>query len=96
MLHRHLHPGYDYLLERRLHSVLRDAPISPLGPDIARFLSAAEQLGYAVRARTGMASEVAARMLIQSGRPLDQLNEDDVAAFAAAISERETRNGRTY
>ncbi|MGH9284483.1 MAG: tyrosine-type recombinase/integrase [Acidimicrobiales bacterium] len=96
MFHGHLRPGYDFLLERRLHAVLRDAALSPLGPDLARFAAAAEQLGYSVRARTGMASEVAARVLIQSGRPLGELRGEDLAEFEAAIGEREARNGRDY
>ncbi len=96
MFHGHLHPGYDFLLERKLHAVLRDAALSPLGPDLARFAADAEQLGYSVRARTGMASEVAARVLIQSGRPLSELRAEDLADFEAAISDREARNGRDY
>ena len=68
MLHGHLRPGYDYLLDRKLTVILREAAASPLGPDLKRFLAGAEALGYSVRARTGMASEVAIRMLIQTGR----------------------------
>jgi hypothetical protein len=30
MLHGHLRPGYDYLLDRKFHAILRDAPESPL------------------------------------------------------------------
>ena len=70
MLHGHLRPGYDYLLDRKLTVILREAAASPLGPDLKRFLAGAEALGYSVRARTGMASEVAIRMLIQTGRAL--------------------------
>lgn len=70
--------------------------VSPLGPDLARFLAGAEQLGYSARARTGMASEVAARVLIQSGRRLGEIQADDLATFEAAIDEREARNGRDY
>src|SRR5271165_5652020 len=70
MLHGHLRPGYDYLLDRKLTVILREAAASPLGPDLQRFLAGAEALGYSVRPRTGMASEVAIRMLIQAGRPL--------------------------
>ena len=96
MFHGHLFPGYDFLLERRLHAVLRDAALSPLGADLGRFLAAAEQLGYSARARLGMASQVAARVLIQSGRPLHELRAENFAAFEAAIGEREARNGRDY
>jgi site-specific recombinase XerD len=96
MLHGHLHPGYDYLLERRLHAVLREAPASPLGPDVARFLAGAVALGYSASARRGMASQVAVRMLIQTGRRLDRLTDADFADLAAAITERETRRGRAF
>jgi len=96
VLHGHLRPGYDYLLERRLHSVLRDAEMSPLGSDVDAFLVAAERLGYSARARIGMASQVPVRMLIETGRRLDELTDEDAEAFEAAITEREERNGRRY
>src|SRR5438876_1121923 len=94
MLHRRLRPGYDYLLDRKLTVILREAAASPLGPDLSRFLAGAEALGYSVRARTGMASEVAIRMLIQTGRALAELTDADFDEFGQAISERETRTGR--
>jgi len=94
MLHGHLRPGYDYLLDRKLTVILREAAVSPLGPDLKRFLAGAEVLGYSVRARTGMASEVAVRVLIQTGRPLAELTDTDFTAFGQAITERETRLGR--
>lgn len=96
MLHAHLRPGYDYLLERKLHSVLRDAEASSLGPDVAVFLGAAQRLGYSPRARAGMASQAAVRLLIESGRRLNELNDADAGAFEAAIAERERRDGRDY
>ena len=34
MLHGHLRPGYDYLLDRKLTVILREAAASPLGPDL--------------------------------------------------------------
>src|SRR2546430_3671111 len=94
MLHGHLRPGYDYLLDRKLTVILREAAASPLGPDLKRFLAGAQALGYSVRARTGMASEVAVRVLIQTGRPLAELTDADFAEFGQAITERETRLGR--
>ena len=88
MLHRHLRPGYDYLLERKLTAILREAPGSPLGGDLARFLAGAEALGYSERARTGMASQIAIRVLIQTGRGLAELTDDDFTAFGQAITGR--------
>jgi hypothetical protein len=55
MLHGHLRPGYDYLLERKLPALLRELPASPLGPEVDRFLAASAELGYARRNRAGMA-----------------------------------------
>jgi site-specific recombinase XerD len=94
MLHGYLRPGYDYLLDRKLTVILREAAASPLGADLARFLSGAEALGYAVRARTGMASQIAARMLIQAGRGLTELTDADFAELGNSITEREARLGR--
>ena len=94
MLHRRLRPGYDYLLERKLTVILREAAASPLGPDLARFLAGAEALGYSPRPRTGMASQIAIRMLIQSGQALAGLAGADFDEFGQAITERETRLGR--
>ena len=94
MLHGHLRPGYDYLLDRKLTVILREAAASPLGPDLKRFLAGAEALGYSVRARTGMASEVAVRVLIQTGRALAELTDADFDGFGQAITEREARLGR--
>jgi site-specific recombinase XerD len=93
MLRRHLRPGYDYLLERKLTAILREAPGSPLGPDLARFTAAAEALGYAQRTRTGMASQVAVRMMIQTGRGLGELADADFDAFGREIAGREDRLG---
>jgi len=94
MLHGHLQPGYDYLLERKLTVILREGALSPLGPDISRFLAGAQVLGYSVRPRTGMASEVAVRVLIQTGKALAELTDADFAEFGQAVAEREARLGR--
>ena len=94
MLHGHLRPGYDYLLDRKLTVILREAAASPLGPDLKRFLSGAGALGYSVRPRIAMASEIAIRMLIQTGRALAELTGADFDEFGRAITARETRLGR--
>ena len=94
MLHGHLRPGYDYLLNRKLTVILREAPASPLGSDLARFVAGAEALGYSARPRAGMASQIAIRMLIQAGRGLGELTDADFAEFGNSITERESRLGR--
>jgi integrase len=94
MLAGYLRPGYDYLLERKLSAILREAQASPLAGDVTRFLSAATELGYSPQIAAGLASQVAVRMLIQTGRPLSELDDADIAEFTAAITVREQAHGR--
>ncbi len=56
MLSGQLHPGYDYLLARKLPAVLREAPDGPLGEDRVRFLAAAAELGWRPRVAAGLCS----------------------------------------
>jgi integrase len=95
MLAGYLHPGYDYLLARKLTSVLREAPASPLGDQLASFLAAAAELGYSEQVRVGMASLVTMRLLIQSGSVLTGLTDTDIASFDEAITVRERACGRS-
>jgi integrase len=95
MLAGFLRPGYDYLLGRKLPAVLREATASPLGNDLARFISATTELGYTRKVAAGLASQVAVRMLIQTGRPLGQLDDADFAEFDAAITARKQTYRRT-
>jgi integrase len=94
MLAGYLRPGYDYLLDRRLPTILREAKASAQADDVTRFLSAATELGYAATVAAGLASQVAIRMLIQTGRPLSELRDTDITEFAAAITARERAHGR--
>jgi hypothetical protein len=83
MLHGHLRPGYDYLLERKISSLWRELEGSSLAEDLARVLDAAAELGFGQRVRTANASQVPARLLIQTGRRLDSLTAADLEEFAA-------------
>ena len=49
MLAGFLQPGYDYLLERKLSSVLRESKYHPIGAELDRFLAAAAELGFTPR-----------------------------------------------
>ncbi|MGO9728327.1 MAG: tyrosine-type recombinase/integrase [Streptosporangiaceae bacterium] len=93
MLHGHLRPGYDYLLERKISSLWRELDASPIGEDLARFRAAAAELGFTERVRTANASQVPARLLIQTGRRLEQLTVADLDELAAACRERQQRTG---
>ena len=93
MLARALQPGYDYLLERKLSSLWREINDSPLGPDLERFMATAAELGFSERVRFATGSQVPARLLIQTGRRLDQLTLADLEAFTAACHDRHARTG---
>jgi hypothetical protein len=93
MLHGYLHPGYDFLLARRkLPSLWRGLPLSPMAADVERFTAAAA-LGFTERVRSGIALQAIARLLIQRGRPLAGLTARDFTAFAATCQERQQRDG---
>src|SRR5215472_6151908 len=94
MLHRHLHPGYDFLLARRkLPALWRELPFSPMAGEVSGFTAAAARLGFTPHVAEGIASQVIVRLLIQTGRPLTGLAAADFAEFAAACREREQRDG---
>jgi integrase len=96
MLHRALQPGYDYLLERKLSSIWREIKDSPLGPDLERFMTAAAGLGFTERVRFATGSQVPVRLLIQTGRRLDQLTLADLTEFSAACRNREEQTGKGH
>ncbi|WP_148083365.1 hypothetical protein [Micromonospora sp. Llam0] len=84
ILHGGLRPGYDYLLERKFSSIWREVQGCQVGADLAQFLSTAAQLGFAERVRLATASQVPARLLIQTSRPLNRLTDRDIDAFTYA------------
>ncbi|GAA4263617.1 hypothetical protein [Dactylosporangium darangshiense] len=94
ILHGGLRPGYDYLLERKFSSIWREVEGYTVGADLAVFLAAAAQLGFSERVRLANASQIPARLLIQTGRPLNRLTTQDLDDFAAACAEREQRTGK--
>jgi integrase len=96
MIHGHLRPGYDYLLERKISSLWRELEGTTLGEDLARVLDAAAQLGFSERVATANASQVPARLLIQTGRRLGELTAADLDELAAAGREREQRTGQGW
>jgi hypothetical protein len=52
MLHGHLQPGYDYLLERKFSSLWRELGASPIGADLARFTAASASLASGTPSRS--------------------------------------------
>lgn len=96
MLHQGLRPGYDYLLERKLSSIWREVQVSPLAADLDRFMTAAADLGFTERVRFATGSQVPIRLLIQTGRCLEQLTLADLAEFIAACHDRQERGLRGH
>ena len=53
-------------------------------------------MGFTERVRFATGSQVPARLLIQTGRRLDQLTLADLAEFTAACRDREERTGKGH
>lgn len=93
MLHGYLRPGYDFLLRRKFTSIWWETPRSPMSTDLDRFLLAAGELGLTHRTRLAVGSQVIARLLIQTGKTLDELTDADFDDLAEAGRERERTEG---
>jgi integrase len=93
LLGGHLRPGYDYLLRRKLPSFWRELPHGPMAGDLTRFLAAAAELGFTERTRTAVGSQVVGRLLIQTGRGLDELTDGDLDELLAACRHRQQADG---
>ena len=88
MLTGRMRPGYDYLVRRKLPTFWRDLPPGPTAEDLGRFLTAAGELGFTGRTRSGVGSHVIGRLLIQTGRRLDALLDSDFDDLLAASAAR--------
>lgn len=93
MLHASLRPGYDYLVARKLTPLWRELPDSGYALDLERFVAATVELGYTQPVARGVGSQVVARLLIQTGRPLEQLRSDDLDELRDALAARQRRTG---
>lgn len=78
MVSRRLQPGYDYLVHRKLSSLWHQLTDSCLQPDLDQFISAALELGFTERVTSAIGSQIIARLLIQTARPLTDLRESDL------------------
>src|SRR5262249_34457358 len=78
MVHRLLKRGWNWLVARKLSSFWREIGASPLEADMTRFLRAAEAIGFTPIQAYRVASQSIGRVLIQTGRPLDDLSVADL------------------
>ncbi len=88
MLQGYLHPGYDYLVSRKLVNFWREAAAGPLGPDLERFCQGAQAIGYTPGMAVRVASQSVGRMLVQTGCHLEELSLADFEELASACAER--------
>ena len=91
-----LHPGWDYMVNRKFSSLWRDVPGTSMGADLESFIKAARGCGYSERVASAMASQVMARILFATGRPLSQITHADFDALTAAGIRRQQATGRTW
>jgi integrase len=98
MIHGWLQPGYDYLVSRKLSTFWRDIVASPLETDMMRFREGAEAIGYTPIQSLRVASQSVGRLLIQSGRHLDDLTLRDFDELIDACRQRtqSTAEGWTH
>ena len=74
----------------------RDLPPGPLAEDLTSFLAAAAELGFTERTRSAAASQVIGRLLIQTGRRLDALTDNDFDDLLAACAARQGRRNASH
>lgn len=91
-----LHPGWDWLVARKLSSLWRQTAGSRLGADLARFCDTAVTLGFSEIQAKRAASQSIGRLLIQTGRPLDQLTVGDLEDLADACRARQAATGQSW
>ena len=96
MAHRWLRPGWDWLVSRKLSSFWREVCGTPLEAGMTRFCDTATAVGFTQTQARRAASQSVGRLLIQTGRPLEQLTIGDLDALADACRAREAATGQGW
>jgi integrase len=91
-----LRPGWDWLVARKLSSFWREVPGTTLEADMAQFCEAAVAVGFTEVQAKRAASQSIGRLLIQTGRGLDELTLADLHALAGACRDREATTGQGW
>lgn len=91
-----LRPGWDWLVAKKLSSFWREVDGSRLEADMTRFCDTAVAVGFTEIQAKRAASQSVGRLLIQTGRPLDQLTTGDLDELAAACRAREAATGHGW
>jgi integrase len=96
MVHGHLRPGYDYLVSRKLVGFWSHLISSPLEEDMMRFRQGAEGIGFSPATTLRFASQSVGRLLVQTGRSLEELTLGDLEDLAQACRKRERATGEGW
>ena len=96
MIHGWLRPGWDWLVERKLSSFWREIARSPLEADMTRFMDAAVTVGFTRLQALRVASQSIGRVLLQTGRRLDEVTVADLDALAEACRQRQAATGQGW
>ena len=85
MLTGRLRPGYDYLAHRKIGGLLAQAGRSALAADVTRFATAATDLDYGGHVIKRVTERVVLRILIQTGKSLDEVTVADLDDLSTAM-----------
>jgi site-specific recombinase XerD len=96
MTRRGLRPGWDWLVSRKLSSLWREINGTTIDADMTRFVETAQSVGFTAIQAKRAASQSIARLLIQTGRRLDDLHVDDLNNLTAACEQREAATGQRW
>ena len=88
-----LRPGYDYL-SRKIGGLLAHAGRGPFAADVTAFTAVATDLDYSGHTVRCVTERVIVRLLIQTGRPLNELTTHDLDELAAAFRRRTEARGK--
>jgi integrase len=89
LFHGYLHPGYDYLVRRKLVSFWSAIVGGPLESDLATFREAGEAVGFTPTQMLRISTQSIGRILIETGKRLGEVTLDDLSELATACEARE-------
>ena len=97
LITRHrLRPGWDWLVHRKLSTFWSEITDSTIETDMVCFVDAAIAVGFTPIQAKRAASQSIGRLLLQTGRRLDELELADLDALADACRDREIETGQGW
>lgn len=93
LLSDRLRPGYDYLVQRKFAGLVELAAGSRLEHDLAVFQQATTELGFSALICDRAAERVLCRLLIQTGRTMQELDVEDLRELEVTFRARAEAKG---